>query len=417
MTTVKNNIIPPATKKLVDTLPKRSQYIAKYLSLYEDDRYLAPVRFTQDTIVNWVPKAIFARSLADFSEMSFLELSENVLVYFGGSFLSKHIFQKLFLRKLSPELKGKVLTSATELIKNRSSETTKTLMPLKAALAVCGLVIPIAEYSLSYVKNLLTLKIFKEADFNNIANLNKDKQEDLEKQKKVKNSAIKHLKYAAGAFAGCLGFAVLLATKGKNSKLLQSISESILIPGNKVFKAKNNSEKSINEASRKASGFNKYFGLDSSKLCRGQLTTCVFAGFLGYMGAANDRGKQNMLEVLFRYPIVTFYVITGSELLEKAYTKILKKQNKCKEILDEKELSINKEVPKFIELKALAEKLSKKNGTPIESEFQKLFKQKTAIVGIPLAFSLVVMGIFVAAYSRFFTQYRYNREKKKVKSK
>ncbi len=112
----------------------------------------------------------------------------------------------------------------------------KTLMPVKAAIAVSALSIPLAEYALSYVKNLFTLKMFKQADFNNIANLNKEKVEKNEHQEKVRSSAKNHIKLAGGLFAGCLAFAALLATKGKNSKTLNNISEAILAPGSKFFK-------------------------------------------------------------------------------------------------------------------------------------------------------------------------------------
>lgn len=394
---IRNVATPTDLGTLTGNLPKKYKLSAKYMDLYEDDKNLAKVRFTQDVIVNWVPKVFFIRSLADFSETTFLEFAENILVYFGGQFLSKNVFEKVFLKGLSKETKEKVAQSADELLKK--SET-KKLIPLKAALAVCSMVIPIAEYSLNYVKNLLTLKVFKQSDFNNIVNLNKEKNEDLKQQQKVKESAKKHLKIAGGIFAGCLGFATLLATKGKDYKQLQSISELILRPGDKIFK--NNTQK--------AAGINRYFGLDSTNLCRGQLTACVTAAMFGYTGAAKDRGKQNFLEVIFRLPLVLFYVVTGSELLEKGYKKILKKQGNCKEIL-EAEAKENKAL-KLSDLPKLAEKLAAKNKSSIDDEFKKLLGQKTKIIGVPLAFSLLFMGFFVAAYSRFFTQYRYNKEHK-----
>lgn len=399
-----------SVKGLTNTLPKNLKTIAKGVELYEDEKQFANVRFIQDTIVNWGPKALLSRGLVDFADMSFLEFSENILVYYGGKFFKENVFKKLLLRKASTEIKNKIETPAVDLLKDKNSETTKKLMPLKAALAVCGLIIPIAEYSLSYVKNIFTMKIFNQSDFNNIANLNKNKKEDVNQQQKVRKSAINHIKLAGGIFAGCLGFATLLATKGKNSKALQSFSEAILAPGNKIFKPKSSDKKAIEQAAKKAASFNKYFSLDSSRLCRGQLVACVVAGFFGYMGAAKDRGKQNMLEVLFRYPIVTFYVITGSEMFEAAYKKILKKNGKCKELLGEEEMPSLKELPQ------LAQKYAQKNGTTVEAEFKKLLKQKATIIGIPLTFSLVVMGLFVAGMSRFFTQYRYNQDLKKQRS-
>lgn len=402
----------PSSKELITKLPTKSlKLAAKYLDMYEDDKHFAKVRFAQDAAVNWAPKIFFVRSLADFAETTFLEFSENFLVYFGGAFLSKNIFEKIFLKNMSKEAKKDISEPIEELLKNKNSTTTKKLLPIKAALALCGLAIPIAEYSLSYVKNLFTLKLFKQADFNNIANLNKEKKEDFIQQQKVKKSAIKHIKIAGGLFAGFLGFASFIATKGKSkkispefSKFLQAFSEFILAPGNKIFK--NNT--------KYAAEVNRYFGLSNP---RGQLLTCVTAAAFGYTGAAKDRGRQNFLEVAFRLPLVLFYVVTGSELVEKGYKAYLRKKGLCKEILQEEEKNLEKKMPKIIELPKIAEELAAKNNSSTESEFENLLKQKFKIAGVPLLSSLIFMGFFIAGYSKFFTQYRYNKEHKNEISK
>lgn len=390
------------TKNLVNTLPKRLKPVAKYIDLHESDKNLAHFRFAQDTITNWVPKAVFARSVADFADMSFLEFSESLLVYYGPKLLGENVFRKIYSKKLNPELKNLVSNPAQKLLQEKNVNS-KALMPVKAAIAISALAVPLAEYSLNYVKNIFTLKMFKQADFNNIANLNKDKMEDIKRQSSVRKSAKDHLKLAGAIFAGLLGFSALLASRGKNSKSLQKVSEAILAPGNLIFK---------NDA-KKASGFNKYFSLDFADnngklgLSRGQLTACVLAGFFGYTGAAKDRGKQNLLEVLFRYPIVTFYVITGSEMFEKGFRKMLCKKKGYENIIDK-----NLQTPKLSELPEIAKKLADKNKTSVEAEFKKLFKQKATLIGVPTLFGLVVMGFFVAGTSRLFTQYRYDKEVK-----
>lgn len=402
-----NNPINPTLQKYVQKLPKNSQLIAKYIDLQESKGSLAHLRFAQDTITNLLPKAVMARSIADLSDISFLELSESLLVYYGPKILGENLFRKIYAKNLPADLSQKIAIRAENLLseKTLSKEAGKKIMPVKAAIAVSAMAVPLCEYCLNYVKNLFTLKIFKQSDFNNIANLNKTQNENIEQQKKVKESAVKHLKLAGSVFAGLLGFSALLATKGKKSKLLQNISETILAPGNKIFK---NNEK-------KAARFNEYFSIDFANnngklgLSKGQLTACVVVGGFGYFGAAKDRGKQNFLEVLFRYPIVTFYVITGSELFEKGFKKILTKTNKCKELLQEEK--IKNKMPSLNDLPELAKKLATKNGTSVEDEFKKLFKQKSALIGIPTLFGLIVMGFFVAGYSRLFTKYRYNKEK------
>lgn len=405
-----NNIYNIAFKAnptiLLDTLPKKLKPVAKFIELQEGDGNLADIRFAQDTIVNLFPKAIFSRSLADLSEMSLLEIAESILVYYFPKLLGENVFRKLYSKKLPENLKSHVADTMVELTanKNLQTEEVQKLKQVKAAISISALFVPLTEFSLNYIKNIFTLKVFKQADFNNIANLNKDKREEIEKQQKVKKSAINHLKLAAGLFAGCLGLSAMLLKGKPNSKLINTISDIVLTPGNKLFP----------KDAKKAASFNKYFSLEFSNnkgklgLSRGQLTSCVALGAFGYLGAAKDRGKQNFLEVLFRYPVVTFYVITGSEMFEKGFKSILQKKGIFKEVLNNK-----LEVPKLSELGPLAEKLAKETGKTPEEMFKKLFKQKATIIAVPFLFSLGFMGMFVAGSSRFFTQYRYNQDIKK----
>ena len=55
---------------------------------------LSSTRFIQDTVTNWAPKAIFARSKADFAEMSFLEFLESGIFYFASPILGEKLFRK-----------------------------------------------------------------------------------------------------------------------------------------------------------------------------------------------------------------------------------------------------------------------------------------------------------------------------------
>ena len=164
----------------------------------------------------------------------------------------------------------------------------------------------------------MTLKVFKKSDFKNIASL-EHKEEDKAHQQKVERSAKKHIGLAAGLYAGCLGLAGLLATRGKNSQALQKISEFVVAPGSTLFK---NKPKAKNF-------FNKYCSMDFNSqngklvLSKGQLTTCVLVGGAGYFGASSDRGKENLKETATRFPLVALYVITGSELVERGFKKLL----------------------------------------------------------------------------------------------
>lgn len=378
---------------------------SKIIGIQEGGAGLSNIRFIQDSATGLVPKAVFARSKADLGENTFLELSESVLVYYFPTILGEGIFRKLYSKKLPADLKKQIATPAVDLLKANNPSVNKKLLPVKAALALSAFAIPLVEYTLNYFKNLMTLKVFKQSDFENIANLNKKKSENTEQAKKVENSAKKHIKLAAGIYSACLALSALLIKKGENSKSLQNISEIILAPGTKFFK----------DNKKKADFFNKYFSLDFADnngklaLSRGQLTSCVLVGGAGYFGASKDRGKQNFLETLFRYPLVGFYIICGNELLEKGFRKFLYKNGKCKELINDK-----LEVPNLKDLRSIAEK----HGGDVDAMYKKLLKQKVLIAGLPLLFGIGVMGFFIAGTSNLFTKFRYNidvKNKEQVK--
>ena len=372
---------------------------SKIIGIQEGGAGLSNIRFIQDSATGLVPKAVFARSKADLGENTFLELSESVLVYYFPTILGEGIFRKLYSKKLPTDLKKQIATPAVDLLKANDPAVNKKLLPVKAALALSAFAIPLVEYTLNYFKNLMTLKVFKQSDFENIANLNKNKSENTEQAKKVENSAKKHIKLAAVIYTACLALTALFAKKRENSKSLQNTSEMILAPGTKFFK--NNK--------KKADFFNKYFSLDFADnngklaLSRGQLTSCVLVGGAGYFGASKDRGKQNFLETLFRYPLVGFYIICGNELLEKGFRKFLYKNGKCKELINDK-----LEVPNLKDLRSIAEK----HGGDVDAMYKKLLKQKVLIAGLPLLFGIGVMGFFIAGTSNLFTKFRYNRDVK-----
>lgn len=372
---------------------------SKVCAIQEGGAGLSHIKFIQDCATCLLPKVVFARSKAELAENTFLEFTESILVYYVPALLGEKIFRKVFSKKLPNDLKSKVATPASILLKNKSLSANKKIMPVKAALALAGLAIPLTEFILNYAKNIMTLKVFKQANFDNIANLDKNKKNDDKVQaQKVEKSAKHNIKMAGGIYAAALALGGLLLAKGDKSKFLQHISELIVAPGTKLFK-KNEKMKNF---------FNKFFSLDfgnnNGKLClsRGQLTSCVLIGGAGYFGSSKDRGKQNFLETLYRYPLVGFYIICGNELLEKGFKKLLFKTGKCKEVLNDK-----LDVPRFDELKDYVKKF---DGNENEL-YKKMLKQKVLISGLPLLFGIGVMGFFITESSNLFTKFRYNKDK------
>ena len=223
------------SKILIDTLPKPLRPAARFIRHQEQASGLSTSRFVQDVSTCLIPKAVFSRSIADLSENTFLETSEEALIYFVPAILGQKVARNIFSKELPNHLKKDVATTGVELLEKKNPLTklnNKKVLPVKAAIALTAMAIPLTEFSLNYIKNLMTLKVFKKSDFKNIASL-EDNKEDKEQQERVKNSAKKHIGFAAGLYAGCLALAGLLATKGKNSKILQHISEFIVAPGTK----------------------------------------------------------------------------------------------------------------------------------------------------------------------------------------
>ena len=372
---------------LISTLPNPIKTAAKFVAYQEGASGLSASRFIQDFGTCFVPKATFSRSKEDLAENAFLELSENTIVYLGPAVLGEKVARKVFSRGLSEKEKELVSKSLKELSANK--DVKKKIAPVKAAIALSAMVIPLAEFSLSYLKNLFTLKVFNKSDFQNIASLEKT-EEDAEQQARVKNSAKDKIKYASFVYGGLLATSILLAQKGKNSKVLQNLSELILSPGEKLF-SKN---------SKKAAFTNKYFSQDFNSqngklvLSRGQLTSCVTIGGLGYFGASADRGKENLLE-------------TASRLFERGFKKILNRFNKCQDVINS-DLSS----PSFKELEHRAEALTQ-NKAEASKLFKKFAKQKILVSGVPYIFGIGVMGFFVAGMTNYFTKRRHNNMKNK----
>ena len=394
--------------KVINSLPTYLRPAGKFVRHQEQAAGLSTSRFVQDVTTSLLPKVVFARSKADLTETSFLEISEEMLIYFAPAILGERIARKIFSKKLSDNLKKDVATVGTEIIEKSKTNPLmkskgKEVLPIKAAIALAAMAIPLTEFCLNYIKNLMTLKVFKKSDFKNIASLEHN-EEDIEHQKKVEKSAKKHITLAASIYAGCLALAGLVATKGKNSEILQKISKFVVAPGSSLFEKK----------PKLKNFFNKYFSMDFNNqdgklvLSKGQLTMSVLIGGMGYFGASADRGKENFKETATRFPIVAFYVITGSELVEKGFKKLLHRFGKCKDMID-KDLK----VPKFSELEDLAETLAKKRGTTPQEELTKLTKQKVMISGLPYLFALGVMGFFVAGMTNYSTRKRYENAKKR----
>ncbi len=387
---------------------------------------LSSTRFIQDTATNWLPKAIFSRSKADFAEMSFLEFLESGIFYFASPILGEKLFRNVIFKNFQPKnLKNAINEQIPKSLKeittnpNLSKAIKNNAIASKAGIILACTAIPIAEYTLSFAKNLFTLKAFKKSNFNNIANLDKGKaeKEDKKQQQQVEKSAKSHLKKAAVLSLAGVAAGSILALKGAKSDKLINLSKAIIEPGQALSKGISKLGIKNEKLNNTLSKFSLDFSNNNGKLAlgKGQLALTAILGLFGYSKAASDRGKLDVAEVWTRVPLVVFYTIFGSELFEKGFINILNKLGKCKDLI-KKDAKGNISIPKRTQLPEIAQKLAKQNKTLPENELNKLVKQKAFTTGVPYAFSLLFMGFTLSAITRLWTQYRYNKQNKETKN-
>jgi len=384
---------------------------------------LSSTRFIQDTITNWAPKALFSRGKADFADMSFLEFAESAIFYFASPFLGEKLFRnKVFKNFVPKNLREKVneqLPKTVEQITKNTAlteEVKKRTIASKAGIVLACTAIPVAEYTLSFAKNLFTLKTFHKSNFDNIANLDKNsgEGENLEQQQRVEKHAKQQFKKSALISIAGIAAGSLLALNGHKSDKLQNISKAILEPGKAISStiAKKAPEKVKSAISKVSLDFANEGG--KLALSKGQLGLTAIVGLFGYSKAAEDRGKRDVQEVWTRVPLVVFYTIFGSELVEKGFGKILQKKNKFPDIL-QKSTEGKLITPARKELPELAKKIAAQRKTDPAKELARLTKEKAFISAVPYAFSIAAMGLTLSAITRLTTQLRYNHEHKNDK--
>ncbi|MDR1168732.1 MAG: hypothetical protein LBK53_07595 [Heliobacteriaceae bacterium] len=372
----------PANKlsgELTGSLSRSRKFLARVINTKEGDDGLSHSRFVQAIATNLGATLPFTRSLADMSEKIFLEFFEGIIFCY------------------MPVLMG------SKLAKSKIFSKAASTPAAKAALVLGCAAVPAAGYALSFAKNLFTLKVFKKCDFSNVVNLDKNKKETPELQKKVEKSAKSHIRNSA--IAAAAGLAASLALAGRSGKTVQKASEVFLNPGRKLYE---HLEKRGTKVSNGLKSFlDSYGSLDFARksdgtpgLGKGQLGLTVTAAVCGYFGAAKDRGRLDVMEVATRLPVIALYTIFGSELLDSGFKKYLFKNKKYTEILTKDE----KGALKTASLNDIPE-IAKKSGKSINE----LFKGKAVIAMVPFLFSLLAVGAFISGMSRVWTQYRYKR--------
>jgi hypothetical protein len=387
----------------------------KFLDAFiKSQENLSSTRFIQGTMTNWLPKAVLSRSVVDFCEFSFLEFLESGLFYFAAPFFGEHLYRNKLFKAVQPKLLKndivKNLPKSLDEIKNSNLDKNlkNRLTTTKAGVLLGTLAVPALEYSIGFAKNLFTLKVFKVSNFDNVANLDKNKKENSNQQKQVENHSKKVLTKTAIFIPSAILSGLALAKFGHKSEIAVKLSKGLLEPGTVISKFFGIKSERVNKFLK------EYLTLDFANnngklaLSKGQLAATCITGLFGYSAASKDRGKLDFYETWTRVPLVVLYTIFGSSLLDSGFKKYLSKNGKFPELIKKDANGKILDVPKRTELPKIAENLSKINNTTKELELNKLIKQKAVITGVPYAFSVLAMGFTLSAVSRIWTKYRYN---------
>lgn len=398
-------------------LTRKTQMMDKFLKSQEN---LSTTRFIQGTLTNWLPKAILSRSIIDFSEFTFLEFLESGIFYFAAPVLGEHLFRNGLFKSVQQDEKvvQNVVKSIDEIKKSKvlNKELKNKTITTKGGILLACAAVPLAEYALGFAKNLFTLKVFKVSDFNNVANLKKEKTDNPTQKKRVEEHSKSVLKKAGILSVAGIAGGLALSTLGHKSKAGVKFAEALLEPGKQISKVLHKT--GVN--SRKTDEFLKnYLTLDFSNnngklaLSKGMLALTCITGLFGYSEAAKDRGKLDFYEVWTRVPLVVLYTIFGSALLDGHFKNTLAKKGKYPELIQKDSNGKIKSIPTREELPKIAEKAAKQNSTSYEKELSRLIKEKTVITGVPYLFSLLAMGFTLSYISRIWTKYRYNHQNNK----
>lgn len=399
---------------------RKTRILDKFVKSQEN---LSSTRFIQGTLTNWLPKAVLSRSTVDFCEFTFLELLESGLFYFAIPFIGEKFYRNKLFKAIQPKnIKDTVVENipkSVETLKKSGLEkaTQNKLITTKAGILLACLSVPAMEYSIGFAKNLFTLKVFNVSDFNNVANLKKEKTEDKEQKERVEKHSKSVLKKAGILSAVGITAGLALSAFGHKSNTAVKFSEVILNPGEKIANLLNKSGK---KSEKRDKLLKEYLTLDFANtngklsLSKGQLAVTCITGLFGYSSASKDRGKLDFYETWTRVPLVVLYTIFGSAMLDGTFKNMLEKKGKYPDLIKRDSAGNIAEIPSRKELPQIAEQLAKAKNTNATAELEKLIKQKAVITGVPYLFSLLAMGFTLSAVSRIWTQYRYNHQQKET---
>ncbi len=329
-------------------------------------------------------------------EITFLEIAESLLVYFGISALA----QKLFL----PHIAKFAGVDKSLLTQNLKDLEKKALAPKKLArigrakaaliLAPLGFAAIGGECAIAFAKNLLTLKLFKKRDYSDIVALSKNKADEAADKKETRRN-LKGIAISVGTGLLVAAGGLLMAKRASKAKTMGKFNKWVLNKMDYKFDPENPK---------------RLFGMGFGQLAA---YMAIFVG--GYMASVRDSLERK--EVLTRIAVVLPNLLFGAELIKKGMinkfgrkVEGLLKKEKGKFVLKKSE-----EIYKFAKqeaAKTIGKHPGKKQVDLAEEIAKPMLRKKNLIYYIPYAIDVFIVGLGTALVNRFWTKVRFKQEQK-----
>lgn len=352
-------------------------------------------KFTQDTLSVWAPKCAISRSWAERVEMTFLEFVESGLFYFAPALVGQHIFKKLMFNASPLKKQPQLLKWLSKPLAQAPKALQKKLLPVKAAVVIASGGILLAEYSLSFVKNLLTENLFKKSKFSDVISLSEGSI-DHQEVTPARIKAYRRIKQSFALSAAAIAAAAFIAAKGTKIKGLQKPLQTLI--KHLDFNFSKNGDYGLN---------------------RSQMRLTIFAGVIGYHDAARD--NLELFEVFSRVAMVVApYLMFGDQLIQGAMAQhwfkgLLNKTAKVAQPIEERTLQkifgpnffVNQWLKSGHQVKSVAE--IEALGATQPNLAKNLLKAKQAHFYISQAIGILGVGLIVTLMSQAWTRYRFNR--------
>lgn len=336
-------------------------------------------KFMQDTASSLGGRLFSSRSKSESAEISFIEVMESLLVYFGVSRFAKHVFHPLYSRLAGATEPGK--PAAFKAIGEYAPKALKHMAPVRAAtiLATLGTTVIGGEFVLLFLKNLMTLKVFQQDNFSDVVNLSQGKAIDPEASA-VGKKARQRIKLYGGVALGAIVAGGVLAALGPRAKGLQRLSHGI----------------------SKALDFhfvkNEKTGTVKAGLSLSLMKAFMGLAFLGYQDAARSRLEH--IEVGVRQAVLFPYLLFGQEFLVKQIKRLFSPAlfNAEGKMLDNKALE------------RLAKDLAKASGKTAQQHVRQLARQKNAVFLLSHGIGTIGVTVALSELSKYFTKLRFQHE-------